>query len=223
MTATARDGAGPPVDPAPRSSRLRRKSTAAVLSLLGAGGVLLTGSRPWVTGTVHDAVLGTSTVSATGADAAPGLSALALVIAAAAIAAVSGGRVVRVGSLVVEGLSLVGVAVLVARVSVDPAGVLGPVAAASVGRTGSIEAVAHLTGWPWAATSGLVVASVGLGGAVAGMRAWSGPSPRYERPAPAGDGDQGTTSGARGQRVASAWDQLDAGLDPTDVGEDTQT
>ncbi len=205
-----------------RHGRLGRKTTVVLLSLLGAGGILLTGSRPWVTGTVSDAVLGTSTVSATGSDVAPGLSALALVVAAAAIAAVSGGRVVRVGSLVVEALALGGVAILVARVAADPAGVLGPVAAASVGRTGSIEAVARLTAWPWVAAAGIVVAAVGVGGAVAGMRAWSGPSARYER-RPAGDPDPETVTGRRGQRVASAWDQLDAGLDPTDVGEDTQT
>jgi len=225
MDAEPRSGtAAQPTDPTPRARWIRRKPAGVLLAVLGAGAVLLTGSRSWVTGTVTDAVLGKATIAATGSDVAPGLSALALVVIAAAVAAVSGGRAVRVVSLVAEGAALVAVAVLIVRVLLDPSGPLGPVAAASVGRSGSIPTVAAVTSWPWLAAVGWLVAVVGWTGAVAGARSWSGPSVRYERRQrpPAGN-DPGTATGARGQRVTSAWEQLDAGLDPTDVGEDSQT
>ena len=59
------------------------------------------------------------------------------------------------------------------------------------------------------------VALLGLVGAVRGLRVWGGPSSRYEV-ADAG----GPVAGPRGERVASAWDELSAGRDPTDVGPD---
>ena len=59
------------------------------------------------------------------------------------------------------------------------------------------------------------MALLGLAGAVVGMRRWGGPSQRYEVP----DGSTPATSaGPRGERVASDWDELSAGRDPTDVG-----
>ena len=70
-------------------SRLSSKGVVVLLALLGAGGLLVSGFRPWVTGAVDDAVLGATRISATGAEVAPGLSAVALSIAAAAIAAAS--------------------------------------------------------------------------------------------------------------------------------------
>ncbi len=57
------------------TGRLTGKGAVVLLALLGAGVVLLAGLRPWVTGSVDDAVLGGSQVTATGADVAPGLSA----------------------------------------------------------------------------------------------------------------------------------------------------
>jgi len=53
---------------------------------------------------------------------------------------------------------------------------------------------------------------------VLGVRAWAGPSARYEV------SDAGSpVAGPRGERVASAWDELSAGRDPTDVGPDSRT
>jgi len=200
--------------------RLRTKPAALVLAVLGAGWVLLTSSRTWATGTVHDAVLGASTVTGTGADLAPGLSAVALVLAAAAIAVVTGGRVVRLLSVVVEGAALAGLVALVVRVILDPSGLLGPLVAGRVARSGSVPTVASATDWPWLALVGVLVALLGWVGAVLGMRRWSGPSERYERRPRAVDGsDAAPSAGARGQRVSSVWDQLDAGQDPTE-GED---
>ena len=63
------------------------------------------------------------------------------------------------------------------------------------------------------------VALLGLVGAVVGMRRWGGPSQRYEVP----DGSTPEAAGPRGERVASDWDELSAGRDPTDVGPDAPT
>ena len=80
--------------------RLARKGVVVTLALLGALGLLVGAFRPWVTGAVDDAVLGATRISATGAEVAPGLSAVALAVAAAAIAVVAAGRVTRVVALV---------------------------------------------------------------------------------------------------------------------------
>lgn len=199
-------------------SRLSSKGVVALLALLGAGGLLVSGFRPWVTGAVDDAVLGVTRISATGAEVAPGLSAVALSIAAAAIAAVAAGRIARVVALVAYAASVVIAVILTVRVLRDPEGVLGPVAATRVGRTGSIENVADPTVWPWVALAACVVALLGLVGAVRGLRVWGGPSSRYE----VGDA-AAPVAGPRGERVASAWDELSAGRDPTDVGPDPRT
>ncbi len=206
-------------------TRLGRRSSVVLLAALGAGTLLVTGSRAWVSGTVNDAVLGSSTVTATGAEVAPGLSALALVLAAAAIAAVTGGRVVRTLAVALLGAAVALLAFLLVRVVADPAGLLGPVAAASVGRTGSLRTDAAVTAWPWVGWAGTALAALGVVGAVLGSSTWGAPPARYERTAAAGSADAtgATSTGPRGQRVSSDWDRLSAGIDPTDVGEDTQT
>lgn len=199
--------------------RLTGKGPVALLALLGAGVVLVAGFRPWVTGTVADAVLGGSRVSATGAEVAPGLSAIALAVAAAAVAVVAAGRIARLVALVLWVACLVAAAALVTRVLADPASVLGPVAAARVGRTGTVEAQASATPWPWVALLGVLLALGALVAALVGRRRWAGPSRRYERAATA----EGHVAGSRGERVGSAWDDLSAGRDPTDVGDDRRT
>ena len=103
-------------------SRLSSKGAVALLALLGAGGLLVSGFRPWVTGAVDDAVLGATRISATGAEVAPGLSAVALSIAAAAIAAVAAGRIARVVALVAYAASVVIAVLLTARVLGDQIG-----------------------------------------------------------------------------------------------------
>ncbi|HSF97657.1 MAG TPA: Trp biosynthesis-associated membrane protein [Ornithinibacter sp.] len=200
------------------SSRLATKGVVVLFALFGAGGLLVSGFRPWVTGAVDDAVLGATRISATGAEVAPGLSAVALAIAAAAIAAVAAGRIARIIALVAYAASVAVAVALTVRVLLDPEGALGPVAASRVGRTGTIENVADPTVWPWVALAASAVALLGLVGAVLGIRAWAGPSARYEV-ADTGSG----VAGPRGERVASAWDELSAGRDPTDVGPDSHT
>jgi hypothetical protein len=164
-------------------------------------------------------VLGATRISATGAEVAPGLSAVALAIGAAAIAIVAAGRIARVVAVVAYAVCVAVAAALAVRVLLDPEGVLGPVAASRVGRTGSVETVADPTVWPWVALLACAVALLGLVGAVVGIRRWGGPSQRYE----VGEGSTGVAAGPRGERVASDWDELSAGRDPTDVGPDAPT
>ncbi|HYN30513.1 MAG TPA: Trp biosynthesis-associated membrane protein [Dermatophilaceae bacterium] len=213
--------------------RLTGKAGMVLLALLGAAVVVVAASRPWVTGRVSDAVLGTSTLSATGGESAPGLVALALVVAAAALAVVTTGRVARTVALVLHLGAVLGAIALTVRVLLDPEGVLGPRAAAAAGRTGSLPTTAATTAWPWVALAGLAVALGSWVLALAGRRRWGGLSSRYDAPAgearepgeagKAGDASAGgpptaASQGARGERVSSQWDQLSAGIDPTDVG-----
>ena len=200
-------------------SRLSSKGVVVLLALAGAGFLLVSAFRPWVTGAVDDAVLGATRISATGAEVAPGLTAVALAIAAAAIAVVAAGRIARVVAAVAYAGCLAVAVALAVRVLLDPEGVLGPLGAARVGRTGSVETVADPTAWPWVALLACAVALLGLVGAVVGMRRWGGPSRRYE----VTDDTAPDTAGPRGERVSSDWDELSAGRDPTDVGPDART
>ncbi len=200
-------------------TRVSSKGSVVALAVLGACALLVSGFRPWVSGSVDDAVLGASTITATGADVAPGLSAVALAVAAASIALVAAGRVTRLVAVVGYAACLLLAAGLTTRVLVDPAGALGPVAASRVGRTGSLDTVAEPTVWPWFALLAVVVCAVGLVGAVIGAGRWGGPSARYVVPGT----EDGHVAGARGERVSSDWDELSAGRDPTDADTDGST
>ena len=189
------------------ASRLTSKLTVVLLALVGSGILLASGGRVWVNGTVDDAVLGASRVSGTGTEVAAGVVALALVGGAAALASATGGAVVRRITLGVLALAGLAEAVVAARVALAPEDPLGAIAAKAAGRTGSIETHATITAWPWTcvvAGALLVLASV-AGWLGAGR--WRGLGARYEAPT--------TSAGARGQRVATDWDRLDAGDDPT--------
>jgi hypothetical protein len=156
---------------------------------------------------VDDAVLGASRVQGTGSQVASGVVALALVAGAAALASTTAGSVVRRLTLAILGVAAIGELVLVGRVLLDPAGALGAVAARAAGRTGTIETHASVTAWPWLCLVAVALLLVADVGGWLGARRWRGLGARYEAP--------GSTAGARGQRVASAWDVLDAGDDPT--------
>jgi uncharacterized membrane protein (TIGR02234 family) len=187
--------------------RLTSKLGVVVLALVGAGTLLASGGRVWVTGTVDDAVLGASRISGTGSEVASGVVALALVGAAAALASATSGAVVRRVTLVVLALAGVAEAVVAARVALGPEDSLGAIAARAAGRTGSIETHATVTAWPWVCiVASLLLVLAAVAGWV-GAHRWRGLGARYEAPS--------TSAGARGQRVATDWDRLDAGDDPT--------
>ena len=96
---------------------------------------------------------------------------------------------------------------LAARVALAPEGPLGAIAAKAAGRTGSIETHATITAWPWVCVvAGVLLLLAAVAGWL-GAAHWRGLGARYEAPT--------TSAGARGQRVATDWDRLDAGDDPT--------
>lgn len=190
-----------------KTSRLTSKLVVVLLALLGSGILLASGGRIWVNGTVDDAVLGASRISGTGTEVASGVVALALVGAAAALASATGGAVVRRLTLAVLALAGIAEAVIAARVALAPEDPLGTIAAKAAGRTGSIEAHATVTAWPWiCVVAGALLVLAAAAGWMGAAR-WRGLGARYEAPT--------TSAGARGQRVATDWDRLDAGDDPT--------
>ena len=191
------------------------KLTVILLALVGAGVLLTSGGRTWVTGTVDDPVLGSSRILGTGSELATGVVALALVAAAAALASATSGPVVRRLTLAVLALTGVGVAFVATRVALDPEQALGAVAARSLGRTGTIETNASATSWPWIAVVASVLLVLAAVAGWFGASSWRGLGARYEAP--------GAAAGPRGQRVASDWDRLDAGDDPTARDEPSST
>ena len=191
-----------------RRLRLTSKAAVILLALLGAGTLLASGGRTWVTGTIDDPVMGASRVTGTGSEVASGVVALALVAAAAALASTTSGPVVRRVTVVVLALATLGEAWLAAHVALSPQEALGREAARSLGRTGTLETHATPTSWPWVALLACVPLLLAAVGGWVGARGWRGLGARYEAP--------GATAGARGQRVASDWDRLDAGEDPTE-------
>ncbi len=107
---------GPSDEPAEPTS----KAGVVLLALLGAGVLLASGSRTWVTGTVNDAVLGASRISGTGTQVASGVIALALAAAAAGIASTTSGPVVRRLTLALLALAAAGEAFFTAGCSSIP-------------------------------------------------------------------------------------------------------
>ncbi len=189
---------------------LTRKAVVVLLAVAAALVVLVSGRQPWVTGTV-DAVLGAVRAEAPGADAAPGLVALSLVGLAAAVAAVTAGRVGRGVALVLLIGSALGLAGLSVRAVLSAEDILGSVAASANGSTGTFEAHADPTAWPWITlVAVLLLALAGLG-VLLGHRQWGALSGRYE-----GGSGGSDVAGTRGERVASDWERISAGEDPTE-------
>jgi hypothetical protein len=185
--------------------RMTSKRTVLVLVLAAASIILVSGSREWVSGSVEDVVLGASALQGRGSEIAPGALAAALVGLAAAVAAATSGRVVRlVAACSALTASVLGATVIIS-VLVDPGGALGALAAAGTGRSGTVVAHGHVGGWAWAALAAMLVMGLGAVGALVGGRRWHGLSSRFD----AGEPDTGDAS------TASAWDRLSRGDDPT--------
>lgn len=203
-------------------TRLTNRRTVALTTVVLALLLMAAATQTWLVGTSADTGLGVSSVRATGGEAATGIVGLALVVVAGVIAAAVVGVRVRTVAIGLACLAAAGAAALGTWVVADPAGRLGPLAAAAVGRTGSLEVLAQPTAWAWVG----VLAAWALFGvsvlAAIGVRHWPAPSARYDSPV-GSSGAPGTRAGARGERVEGAWEQLTAGGDPTDVPEQPPT
>jgi uncharacterized membrane protein (TIGR02234 family) len=192
------------------TDRLTSKPTVLILMLGAAAVILVSGSREWVSGSVEDAALGASQLHGRGAEVAPGVMALAMVGLAAAVAATTAGRAVRVLAAFSALLSAVLGATLVIVILADPGGALGQLAARGTGRSGTLDVQGRAGPWVWVALAALLVMGLGGLGALAGGRRWHGLSDRYDVGEPDRQGAAGpATSGA------AQWDQLSRGEDPT--------
>ena len=215
----------------------RELRLAVLLSLSGAGLVLLAASRTWLSYQLPEAApLPSSTERLTGALLVPGARPLALV-GLAGIAALFATR--RTGRVLVGALVLAAgtaVVVLDVRLLLDRAGTVSRVQAArqvSVAPVGS----PGLGPWPWVCLlAGLLLVASGALVAVRG-RTWSALSSSYEVPvAPAGARQAGVRKlesrpvdsrpvasrpvasrppAATASTDRSLWDALDRGEDPT--------
>ncbi|MEI2775884.1 MAG: Trp biosynthesis-associated membrane protein [Tetrasphaera sp.] len=190
-------------------TRLSSPRVVLPAGLAAAALTVVSGRRTWLTGTGDDPVLGSGRVDATGTQVVPGLVALALVVAAAVVAAATAGALLRRLTLIAAGVAGLAVAALAGRALLDADAALGTIAAEASGRTGQVAVSATASIWPYAVlAAGLLAAAAAVLG-LSRAASWRGLGQRYE--APAG----GDVAGARGQRVASAWERLDRGEDPT--------
>ncbi|WP_432563265.1 Trp biosynthesis-associated membrane protein [Kineococcus sp. SYSU DK003] len=185
-----------------------------LLLLLGTAGAVVAlgaGAPTWVTGAVRTAT-GDTDVLASGRDAAPVATALALVSLAAVVASTLGRRVARVVAAVV--LLLGGAGVLASSVATvtDPASALTvPARAASGTTTVDLDGDPVLAPWPVVSAAGGVLVAVAGAGILVRSRRWqatTATSARHERDASRGPAD------AR-EDPAAAWDSLTRGDDPT--------
>ena len=195
-------------------AQLTSKRTVLLLVLVSASVILISGSREWVSGSVNDAVLGTSALRGKGSEIAPGGLAAALVGLASAVAAATSGKAVRlIASCATLLAGVLGAAVVISIVA-DPGGALGKLAAAGTGRMGAVAAHGRVEVWAFVALAATLVMGIGGLGALVGGRRWHGLSSRYDAPVTGGAAQPGT-SGLTARRRESEWDRLSRGEDPT--------
>ncbi len=211
-----------------------RRTAIWVLLLLG-GATLAAAAPTWSRTTGATALDPQVEVAITGTSAAPGVSAAALVLVAAALALGLVGRVGRWVVLVVAAASGVVSTAAALGVALDPEPSARSAVADATGVT-ELTSPVSLTVAPWiAAVLGVVTVLVVVWVAV-GSRAWAGASTRHERATSGGaDGAAGDAGpSAQGPAVAAAergpaaadapddladhdaWDALSRGEDPTD-------
>jgi hypothetical protein len=162
-------------------NRLLARPAVIITALAGVGLVVLAGGRPWVSQTLPG-VPGVTRATASGNQAAPAVTAVALVAAAGAVALALTGRVTRrivAVLLVVAGLGVVGLTVTVLQ---DPAQAVLPAVQNATGRVGSPPPgpAAVLTGWIWPALVGGVLVVVGGVTALFGSGRWGSTGRRFE-------------------------------------------
>lgn len=191
------------------TDRRRRLYGPIVIGLLTAGAVALFAvTRAWATATVRTPGVPIDRVEASGADGAPVLVALAIVVLAAGLAVVASGGWFR--QLVGLVIAAVAAWAAVRALSVDIAG--APIARAlaeSPANLGSARPVPDVSSWP-------VVAAVAFGLAalcglvvIAFSREWPRMGSRYDRPAGLPPAPLG------GVEETDLWRALDDGRDPT--------
>ncbi|MCX4749667.1 TIGR02234 family membrane protein [Kitasatospora sp. NBC_01287] len=208
---TATPSPTPAATPAPARSAADRRSLALMLLLTvgGAGLVLLAAGRTWTQGQVKGLALSASGSEVSGL---PGALALVGLASAVAIFAVRGAGRYAVGALVT--LAGLGAALAAGFGAVDSGAVDGE-AAKKLGLLGTTaERVSH-TAWPWVALlGGLLLAAAGLLTLLRG-RAWPSMGSRYD--APVAKKSAAAKPAGAVSSPAELWKALDRGEDPTAV------
>ena len=154
--------------------RWGRPRLVVLAALLVLAATVISGSRVWLRGTSAESGLAGGVVTATGAQAVPGLVALGLVIGAATVAAAAGGRVVRRVTLVVAILAASGLAFAVVRGVNTADATLGRLAADASGRAGVVPVSAQVSAWPWLVVVAAIVACTALVAGLVGSGSWRG-------------------------------------------------
>jgi uncharacterized membrane protein (TIGR02234 family) len=210
-------------------SHLVSKRTAVLLALIGAGLILLAGSRTWATVGLTGSLPGVSHLAVSGRHSDAAAIPIALAVAAGAIVLATSSRVVR--AIVGLGLTIGGLVVVVgavqagrdrdaalARAVQDALGVVSHGGGAVFGD--DVDSSVVFSVWPWVAVAGgLVVVLAGLLTLARGW-SWTGPSRRYERDAGATAAVPATPAepapaAAKPAGPGSTWDALSRGEDPT--------
>ncbi|UFU04398.1 Trp biosynthesis-associated membrane protein [Ruania suaedae] len=203
---------------APASGVGRR---SAVLSLLVGGALLLVLSLPtWAQAPVRTAIGSGGTASISGADGAPLVPSLALLVVVAGLAIGLAGRVARVVAAFAAALGGLGAVAAIVIFLRDPQTSLQSVAAEMTG-VRELGGAVSTTFWPWPAIA--AAAAVAVLGAVLPWRMgrWQPAARRYERGSSGQAADAGGREGGGaepGSRTTrmSDWDALSRGEDPSD-------
>lgn len=199
------------------SGARRQRLLAVVAVLAGAGLVVLAASRDWVTQQVSG-VPGVVRVTASGAQAAPAVGALAVVAGAVAVVLLIAGPLAARLAGVLAVLAGAGVVAAVVAVLADPRGAAASAVSGATGRAGLQSGAASPSVWVWLALVGGVL--VAAGGLLAVLRSgrWPVPGRRFEtgtgRGRPRAEGP-GAVAEGRPQDAVAAWDALSRGEDPT--------
>jgi uncharacterized membrane protein (TIGR02234 family) len=195
----------------------RSRPLVVVIGLAVAGIVMLSWTQTWFTVHLDTAAAVTSTVDADGSKAVPQYTALAIASLALFLAMTIAGRVVRIVLASIEVLLGLGIVVSGITALADPVGAargaIGEVAGVSdLSAVRRIVTTVDVSAWPAVGIAGGVLAVL-LGVAVLVVqRSWPGPSRKYAT-TPAT-----TTPKAPVERDAIVdWDDLSAGVDPTDA------
>ncbi|TCK61170.1 Trp biosynthesis-associated membrane protein [Curtobacterium sp. PhB136] len=199
----------------------RSRPLVVVIGLAVAGIVMLSWTQTWFTVHLDTSAAVTSTVVADGSKAVPQFTALAIASLALFLAMTIAGKVVRIVLAAIE--ILLGLGIVVSGITAlrDPVGAakgaIGDVAGVSdLAAVRRIVTSVDVSAWPAVGIAGGVLAVL-LGVVVLVVqRSWPGPSRKYAAN-PAG----AAPKAAPVQRDAIVdWDDLSAGVDPTDAGPD---
>jgi uncharacterized membrane protein (TIGR02234 family) len=197
--------------PAPR--RTRGRGRVALLLLVLAAATAISALPTWFTAHGTEALHGTVAVTVNGTDAAPGVVAAALVLAASAAAVALVGRIGR--WVVAAVVAIAGLLVLVSTFAAvrDPESAVHDAVARATG-VGHVVGDVTTSAWPWIAVALGVVDVLAAVWLLRASRAWAGPSRRHEG-APGGAGGTGAPRRPEEGDDRAAWDALSRGDDPT--------